>query len=115
MGEDKAVDPLKTISRVDLRRQDAIYFIGLLAATALEKVGQVTLLINAKDRVAIANPLHVYLDAQAMADEEDGIVPPFHYVRPILGEGRPQAVAFKDGELWEICFDEAQPEEPTGG
>lgn len=120
MEENEKLGPLRTISKADLRREDAIYFIGLLAVAGLEKLGQVTLVINSKDRVAIANPAHVLLAAQALADDEDGIIPPFRYVRPILGQGRPQAVALRDGEWWEIEFeeqqaDETEPEEPAGG
>lgn len=105
--ETKKVEPLTEISRPDLQRQDAIYFLGLMAARSLETLGQVTFLMSQDDKVAIANPTHVYLDAKAVVtDDPSGKSPPFRWVRPILGQGRPQYVAWKNGELWEIEFEE---------
>jgi len=102
------------ISRSDLRKQASVYFIGLMAARSLETFGQVTLIMSDDDKVAIANPVHVYLDAGAfIGDEKMAKAPNYHWVRPVLGQGKPQYCAWRSGELWEIEFDE-EPETPIG-
>jgi hypothetical protein len=111
-NEKISLEPLTEISRQDLRRQDAIYFLGLMVSKALESFGQVTLMMSQDDKVAVANPVHVYLDAKAVITDMGDPLPPFHWVRPVLGHGRPQYVAWKNGELWEISFNE--PEQSDG-
>ena len=110
----EALPPLQEIGRDDLLRDDAVYFIGLMAAKGLAAFGQVTLIMGADDKVCIANPTQVYLDAGAIiADDMDpSLVPKYKWVRPILGSGRPQYVAYRDGELWEIEFIDEPEEEP---
>lgn len=105
--ERKDLEPLTEIGIADLRRQDAIYFLGMMAARGLELFGQVTLMISGDDKVAMANPVHVYLDVGAfISDQELPTHPPFRWVRPVLGQGKPQYVAWKEGVLWEIEFEE---------
>jgi hypothetical protein len=109
----QALPPLEEIGRKDLLRDDAVYFIGLMAAKGLAAFGQVTLIMGSDDKVCIANPTQVYLDVGAVIndDSDPALLPKFKWVRPILGSGRPQYVAYRDGELWEIEFvDESEDE-----
>lgn len=107
---DPSLMPLQDIGRDDLHREDAIYFLGLMAAHALEQSGQVNMLIGANDKVCIANPVHVYFDTSAFLNEDTGELPPFEWKRPILSGGRPQYVAWRKGQLWEIEFKDNEPE-----
>jgi len=112
----KALPPLTEISKQDLLRDDAVYFIGLMAAKSLMTFGQITLVMGASETVCVANPTQVYLDAGAIIDDEGlSEVPPFKWVRPILSSGRPQYVAWRDGELWEIEFEDDFPEQQNSG
>ena len=106
MEEKKPLVPLKEISRQDLKRQDAVYFLGLCAANQLEKLGIAVFTLSPDGKVAMPNPTHVYLDADAYMNEDIQSLPPFKWVRPILGQGKPQYVAWRNGELWEIEFEE---------
>lgn len=108
--------PLREIGRADLMRDDAVYFIGLMAVKGLAAFGHATLIMGADDKVCIADPTKVYLDAAtAIADDTPDEELKFRYVRPILPTGRPQFVAWRDSELWEIEFtDEDESEEDAG-
>ena len=106
----KLEEPLREISQHDLRRQDVVYFLGLMASRSLESFGQVTFMMGSDNKVAMANPVHVYLDANAIIEGDNQKLPPFQWIRPVLGQGKPQYVAWKNGELWEIVFEE--PYEP---
>jgi hypothetical protein len=112
---EKALPALQEIGRADLFRDDAVYFLGLMAAKGLAAFGMVTLTMGVDDKVCIANPVHVYLDAQAMVNDDVGEdqLSKFKWVRPILGSGRPQYTAWRNGELWEIEFTN-EPEEESG-
>ena len=105
--------PLTDIGVDDLRREDAIFFLGVMASRGLEAFGQVSMVISGSGKVSIANPVHVYYDVSAWMDDDISELPPFTWVRPILGQGKPQYVAWKDGELWEIKFDNEKSSEPT--
>lgn len=110
-GQIEALPPLQEIGRAELLRDDAVYYLGLMAAKGLTAFGQITLIMGADDKVCVANPVHVYLDAQAIIDDVSvDQVPDYKYVRPVLGSGRPQYCAWRDGELWEIEFVD-EPEE----
>jgi hypothetical protein len=113
----QALPPLEEINRDDLLRDDAVYFIGLMAAKGLMAFGQVTFLMSADDKVCLANPTQVYFDVGAaiVDDMDPSLVPKYKWVRPILGSGRPQYVAYRDGELWEIEFVDESEEEPSSG
>lgn len=113
----EALPPLTEITKQDLLRDDAVFFIGLMAAKSLMTFGQITLVMGASETVCVANPTQVYLDAGAILDDEDLTeLPPYKWVRPILASGRPQYVAWRDGELWEIEFeDDLQEQEDPGG
>jgi hypothetical protein len=95
---------LQDIGVGDLVREDAIYFLGMMAAHGLRNFGQVTLIVGGNDKVCVANPVHVYLDSQAMLNEDLEKLPPFRWVRPVLGSGKPQYCAMREGEMWEIEF-----------
>lgn len=105
----KSLPPLQDIGRKDLDRQDAIYFLGLMAAHGLKSFGQVNMVIGEDDKVCLANPIHVYFDAKAYI-HDDTELPPFKWKRPVVSEGRPQYVAWRKGELWEIEFEEPETE-----
>lgn len=109
-----SLPPLSDISVEDLRREDAIWFLGTMAAKGLEAFGQVNMVISGSGKVSIANPVHVYFDTSAWIDEDIDSLPPFKWVRPILGQGKPQYVAWRDGELWEIEFEE-ELQKPASG
>lgn len=100
------------ITRDNLMSDEAILFLGAMAAKSLELFGQVTFLMSGSGGVSVANPVHVYLDTSAWLDDDAHKLPRYRYVRPVLGQGKPQFVAWKNGELWEIEFeDESQPTE----
>lgn len=110
-----SLPPLVEIGRDELLRDDAVYFLGMMAARELRAFGQITMMMGADDKVCVANPTLVYLDANAIVNEDMPERPDFRWVRPILGSGRPQFVAWKDGELWEIEFkDDLQVPEDSG-
>jgi len=106
----KAPKPLQDISRADLDREDAIYFLGLMAAHGLKLFGQVNMVMGMDDKVCLANPIHVYFDAAAYIHEDADHTPSFKWKRPVISEGRPQYVAWRNGELWEIEFEESEAE-----
>lgn len=101
--------PLRDINRDDLDRQDAIYFLGLMAAQGLKLFGQVNMIVGPNDKVCIANPVHVYFDANAYLQDNMEEIPPFKWKRPVVPDGKPLYVAWRNGELWEIEFEE-EPE-----
>ena len=90
----------------ELHRRDIVFHLGELAAAALMTVGSVTLVRNPSGKVAIANPIHVYLAPHSIMEETDTELPPFKWVRPVISSGRPQYAAFRQGELWEIEFED---------
>lgn len=109
-----ALPSLTKIGKQELQRDDAIFFLGLMAAKSLLTIGQVTLIMGADEDVCIANPTQVYLGAGAIIDDGKMTeIPDFKWVRPILPSGRPQYAAWRDGELWEIEFIDEEPEEKT--
>jgi hypothetical protein len=79
-------------------------WLGGLVCKQLQAMGTITLFLSEDDgKVRIANPLHVYLGSQAMIDE-DSDDRPFRWLRPVVGEAKPQFVAWRNGDLWEIEF-----------
>jgi hypothetical protein len=102
------------ITRDNLMSDEAILFLGAMAAKSLELFGQVTFLMSGSGGVAVANPVHVYLDTSAWLDDDARALPKYRYVRPVLGQGKPQYVAWKNGELWEIEFED-EPQPAKGG
>jgi len=101
LEQDEAPEALNTIRVEDLDRQDARYFIGELVAKGLQLYGQATLIVDADQEVALANPVHVYFGQGAFLKEGEE-ERPFKKVRPIIGTGRPTKVAWVNGQLWEI-------------
>lgn len=77
---------------------DAIIRLGNIAAAMLLKMGAAAFYLAGDGSVQAANPAHVYFDNKAFG-VPDGDV---RYVRPVVTDGRPQMVAMKDGEPWEI-------------
>lgn len=78
-------------------------WIGGMAAKQLKAMGTITLFIGEDNKLRVANPVHVYLGPGAVIDEEQEDRS-FRWVRPIIGEAKPQFAAWKDGTLWEIEF-----------
>ena len=99
MEEKKEEEIDLTLEALD--NEAAVVFLGWWVANSLKKLGQVTLIVNSQDKVAMANPVHVFIGPLAFLDESEKD-PKFRWVRPILGQGTPQTVAWRDGELWEI-------------
>jgi len=56
--------------------------------------------------------VHVYIHPQAV---EDTAGREYRHVRPILGDGKPNYAAMKDGILWEVEFVDEKSEENPGG
>lgn len=83
---------------------DAIIRLGNIAAAMLLKMGAAAFYLDEAGSVQAANPVYVYFDHKAFG-VPDGRV---RYVRPVMTDGRPQMVALRDGEPWEI---EVLPEE----
>jgi len=98
-----------TVGAEELRRRDVIFHLGELVAAGLTSVGQITMFKNPDGNVVIANPVHVYMAAGAVLEDEGDDIPPFRWVRPILTSGRPQYAAWKGDQLWEIEFDGEPP------
>jgi hypothetical protein len=111
---DAAAPPAdREIGLDDLNDSDVVVYLGIMAARSLSLYGQVTMLVTMDQNVAIANPVHVYLDEKAVLSEDLPEAPRFEYVRPVLGTGRPQYCAWKDGELWEIRFLDAEEDQSS--
>lgn len=113
----KQVPPIQTseITRDNLMSDEAILYLGAVVAKSLELFGQVNLLLSGSGSVAIANPVHVYFSVDAYTDEDVHEAPPYKWVRPVLGQGKPQFVAWRNGELWEIEFSKGDPNILTKG
>lgn len=86
-------------------------WLGSMVATHLLKMGTITLFLGDDGKLRTANPLHVYLGPQALIDDESDGERPFRWVRPVVGEAKPQFAAWKDNTLWEIEFNERSEEE----
>ena len=96
-------------NKVDLKKghltnQATQMWLGKLVAVQLKAVGTVTLFLGEDGNIRLANPLHVYLDGPAMMQDEDFGERPFRWVRPVVGEGKPQYAAWRDDVLWEVEF-----------
>lgn len=108
-------ESLEEIGLHELENPNVWAFLGGLASHQLRAFGQVTFVIGATDKVVMANPVHVYLDVSAVVEGEDvEKVPAYRYLRPVIGSGRPQYVAMRDGQLWEIEFIDEEPSEEAG-
>lgn len=88
------------ITRAKLSEGDAVITIGAIAAKHLRRLGVVTMVIDQDEEVRVANPLFVYIDEQAFNRAE--MNEELRYIRPIVSDGKPQLVAFKGDELWEV-------------
>ncbi len=88
--------------------------LGDIAARCLKGAGRVAFMLDEEGVVRWVNPTQVLLLDGALDDQPDR---PFRWVRPALGDGQPTFVAFRNGELWEIEFEEdhEEPEEAAGG
>lgn len=95
--------PPEDITDENLDRPDVRFYLGTLAAKALRDVGQVTFVKRLDGGVAWANHVHVFIHPQAVPDPTL-MASQYRLVRPVLGDGRPQFVAWQDGVLWEIEF-----------
>ena len=93
------------VTTENLMTPAAFYTLGALAAKALQAVGNVTLVVRPDRAIAYANPAKVHIMHDAVPDATL-LERPFHYVRPILSDGKPQFVGWHGGKLWEVEFDE---------
>lgn len=95
------------LNRSHLSSPNTQLWLGGLAAHQLQTMGTVTLFLGEDGKVRVANPVHVYLGPEAMVDDESsGQVPRVRWLRPIVGEAKPQMAAWKDGMLWEVEIDD---------
>jgi hypothetical protein len=104
----KPPEEMVEVGLEELRRPDVIHHLGELAAAGLTALGQVTLFRNPDGKVCIANPVHVFFAPGALLEDDGEDLPPYRWVRPIMGSGRPQYAAWRDGELWEIEFEDGE-------
>jgi len=93
---------------------DLVVWLGSLAASMLMKDGVVTLFVQderenpalppdqRKRFIRWAPPTLVDIDSRALTESQDSRYRIKRFVRPIRTTGRPQFVARKDGELWEV-------------
>lgn len=96
---DAPQQPMGEMTRDNIDSIEALETLATIAAAGLRHYGQVTFVMRPDGGVAFANPAHVHIHPQAIEDLGDM---PYRFVRPILGDGRPNYVAWKDGILWEI-------------
>lgn len=87
------------LSKENLETAGSVEILGAIAAASLKHYGQATFVMRPDGGVAFANPDHVHILPEAVEDIGDQ---PFRLVRPLLGDGRPAYVIWKDGILWEI-------------
>lgn len=104
--------PMVEMTKDNLDTLGALETLATIAAAGLKQYGQVTFIMRPDGGVAFANPAHVHVHPQAIEDLGDK---PYRFVRPILGDGRPNYVAWKNGILWEIEFTDEQPEAKSSG
>lgn len=121
MTTERSVDA--TLELLDRKESalDLVAWVGSLVTSLLLSDGIVTLFIQderdneglepsqRKRFIRLAPLTQVYLDAQALTDTAPYRIK--RYVRPIRTTGRPQFVARKEGELWEV---ELEPEQNPG-
>ena len=100
--------PTVEMSRDNLETLGALEILASIAAAGLKHYGQATFVMRPDGGVAFANPAHVHIHPQAVEDIGDK---PYRLVRPILGDGLPNYVVWKDGILWEVELTDQQ--EPT--
>lgn len=101
-----------TLDNID--SPEAQIWLGLLTADQLKAMGSVTLFVAEDGGIRAANPLHVYLDGPEVYEGLPSNR--YRWLRPIVGEMKPQYVAWRDGQLWEIEFvpeQETQSSEPS--
>ena len=96
-------DEFVDITKEKLDNPDTASFLGHVAAAFLKEAGTCTLFIDEYGFVRVANPVHVYLDTQAT--EEPPTDAEVRFIRPVVGEAKPQWVQMKDGRLWEVAFE----------
>jgi len=112
MPEEKSPpQQMMDMNRSNLETFEALEMLAKIAVAGLKNYGQVTFVMRPDDGVAFANPAHVHIHPQAIEDLGDK---PYRIVRPILGDGRPSFVIWKDGILWEIEFIDEQPQAKPG-
>lgn len=103
--------PTVEMTRDNLETPGALELLAALAVAGLKNYGQVTFVMRPDGGVAFANPAHVHVHPQAVEDLGDK---PYRLVKPILGDGRPNYVIWKDGILWEVEIVDEQPEAGSG-
>jgi hypothetical protein len=108
---------LTEMHRSLLDTPEAWYALGAFCANALKRLGVVTLVVRPDGFVAYCTPSQVHILKEAVPDPEI-VNRPFVWVRPVVSDGRPQWVGWRNGELWEIRFEEepdaAAPKERAG-
>jgi len=112
MPEKKPIPQLdEEMNKDNIGTPAAMEMLGVVAAASLKNYGQATFVMRPDGGVAYANPAHVHVHPQAIEDLADR---PYRLVRPILGDGRPNFVVWKDSILWEVELVDEQSEEKPG-
>jgi len=83
-------------------------YMGACAKSSLEHFGIAVLYVD-KDRVIrLANPAGVFIQPGADVEAPPGKAV---WVRPIVGEARPRWIGWRDGQPWELSFEQEEQEE----
>jgi len=110
--EQDFVDATLELLDEENRAADLVLWVGTVVVDALKREGAITLFVQdetnnhslpihmRKRFIRIAPLTQVHIDAAALTDTEPYKVK--KYVRPIRASGRPQFVARRGGELWEV-------------
>ena len=104
----------EVLTRDNVLSPPAIAALGLMCARALQAVGVVTLIVRPDLSIGYVSPQDVYLDRNAAVVDPENEKRPVRYVRPVLSDGKPHYVGWKDGALWEVEFVDTE-EKPDGG
>jgi hypothetical protein len=100
MPKDKP-QPFVEMRRDNLETPESLTMLATLAVAGLKQYGKAVFVMRPDGGVAFANPTLVNIPVEAVPDLADR---PFIHIRPIIGDGKPVYVAWKDGILWEISF-----------
>jgi hypothetical protein len=87
------------LTRQNLDSPGAAVTLATVAIASLKEYGCVTFVMHPNGEVVFANPAYVDIQPQAVQDLGDK---PIRFVRPLLGDGKPRFVGWKDGRLWEV-------------
>lgn len=97
-GEKKDVELVDLLGSQDTSLGPLLW-IGRFIAVALRDFGIVTVFVGDDGCVRTVSPTEVYLTPGALDEVEEGDI---EWLRPIVSDGKPRVVAWRDGEPWEV-------------